>query len=163
MNLIPWRNKRQQNAPGESTEHLPARLRDATEQWMERFFRDPWGFGFPNRLTQGLEMGPRIDLSESENEVTVTAELPGVDPKNVEVKVSGNLLTISGEKTQEKQEKKRNYHYVERQYGSFQRTVQLPTTVDPGKVEAAYKDGVLTVTIAKHPGARPRKITVKQA
>jgi len=160
MNLIPWRNKGA-NRLADSGERSLTHLRDEVDHVFERFFRDPWCTGLWDSLWPSVGVSPRMDLAESENDVTVTAELPGIDPKDVELNVTGNVLTIRGEKKQEKEERKRNYHSVERQYGGFQRSIQLPSTVDADKVDATYKDGILTVTLAKHPEARPKRITVK--
>jgi HSP20 family protein len=161
MNLIPWRNKREGPGGGTSEAHPLARLRDEMDHAFERFWRDPWSASFADVFPTRASLGLRLNLAESDNDVTVSAELPGVDPKDVDISVSGNTLTIHGEKKEEKEDKKKDYHYVERSYGSFHRSVQLPSSVDPNKVDATYKNGVLTVTLAKHAEARPRRITVK--
>ena len=127
----------------------------------ERFWRDPWSASFGDIFPSQSDFGLRLNLAESDNDVTVTAELPGVDPKDIDIDVSGNALTIRGEKKEEREDKKKNYHYVERSYGSFHRSVQLPSSVDPSNVDATYKNGVLTVTLAKHAEAKPKRITVK--
>ncbi|HKQ48636.1 MAG TPA: Hsp20/alpha crystallin family protein [Phycisphaerae bacterium] len=161
MNITPWRNKRDQRIDSEGGTTALTRFRDEMDHLFERFFGDTWPLGAMEGLTGRSGMGPRIDLAETENDITLKADLPGVDPKEVDVQVVGNMLTIRGEKKLEKEDKKRDYHFVERQYGSFQRSLQLPTTVDPNKVDALFKDGVLTVTIAKRPEARPKRIAVK--
>jgi HSP20 family protein len=161
MNIIPWRNKRDERAITRPAAGLP-RLRAEFDELFDRFFRDPWGLELADWFGGEGAWGPRLDLSESDKEVTIRAELPGIEPDDVEINVTGNVLTLRGEKKQEHEEKKRDYHYVERQYGSFHRSVQLPAGVDPDKVDAAYKNGVLTVTIAKRPDALPKKIKVKQ-
>lgn len=159
MNIIPWLSKREEMPRGSSPETSISRLRHEMDNLFDRFFSDPFTTMEPFGARGGF--GPRIDLAESDSEVTVKAELPGIDPKDVDLRVEGNMLLIRGEKKQEKEEKRRDYLYVERQYGSFQRSVQLPSTVDPDKVDAAYKDGVLTVTLAKKADARARRIAVK--
>ncbi len=161
MNITPWRNKRDQRSEGDAGTTSMSRFRDEMDNLFERFFGEAWPMSPFEGLVSRFGVGPRLDLAESENDITVKAELPGVDSKEVDVQVIGNTLTIRGEKKQEKEEKKRDYHFVERQYGAFQRSVQLPTTVDADKVEAVFKDGVLTVTIAKRPGAKPKRISVK--
>ncbi len=161
MNIIPWLSKREDNRGGSIPESGITRFRDEMDHLFDRFFMDPFGMEHTaGRFGLG---GPRLDLAESDHDVVVKAELPGIDPKEVDLRVEGNMLTIRGEKKQEKEEKRRDYHYVERQYGSFHRSVQLPSTVDPDKVEAAYKDGVLTITIAKRAEARARRISVKSS
>jgi HSP20 family protein len=119
-------------------------------------------FGWPASGQAGL-MTPKIDISETETELKVEAELPGVDQKDVEVAVADNVLTIKGEKKAEKEEKKKDYHLVERSYGGFARQVTLPFAAEPDKAKASFKNGVLTVTLPKPPEmkAKARKIAIK--
>lgn len=159
MNIIPWLSKREQNLSPASPEASLSRLRGEMDRLFDRFFTDPWG-GLESFGGQSL-MGPRLDMSETENDVTIKAELPGVDPKEVDVRVQGNVLSIRGEKKLDHEEKRRDYQYVERQYGAFHRSVPLPPSVDPDKVDASFKDGVLTLTVAKRPDAKVKKIEVK--
>ncbi len=162
MNLIPWRRKRETGEQREQSETSLANLRHDMDSLFDRFLRDPWGWGDFDSPAAGLMSMPRTDLADTENEVTVTMEVPGVDPKNVDISITGDVLTVRGEKTEEKKEKK-NYHYVERQHGSFHRSVQLPSTVDPSKVDATFKNGVLSISVAKNPEAKPKRITVRNA
>jgi HSP20 family protein len=162
MNIIPWRNKSVERRGESPFDTSLARLRDEMDYLFDRFFGG-WGTGPMESLPARFGWGPRLDLAETENEITVKAEVPGVDPADVDLRVEGNLLMIRGEKKQEKEENRRDYHYVERQYGSFQRTVQLPGSADPNKVDASYKDGVLTVSIGKKPEAKAKKIAVRSA
>lgn len=106
---------------------------------------------------------PRIDVAETDDEIQVSADLPGVDEKDVEVSIGDHSLTIRGEKSVESEEKKRNYHIKERAYGSFQRVVMLPEGVKTDDVKATFKKGVLTVAIPKTREAKVgvRKITVQ--
>jgi len=108
---------------------------------------------------------PAVDVAETEKAYEITAELPGIDEKNVEVKFSDGVLTIKGEKQEEKEEKKKDYYLSERSYGSFQRAFQVPDGVDTDKIEAAFKNGVLKVTMPKSAEAQKsaKKITVKAA
>jgi len=158
MSLIPWRRKRANHDPLDLS---LAQIRNEFDALFDRFFRDPWGFWETRSGSTSLSVLPRMDLAETENEVTVTMELPGVRPEDVDIRVTGDRLTVRGQKREQRSEKKRDYHFVERQFGSFQRTVQLPSTVDPDRVDATFKDGVLTITIAKHAEARPRQIKVR--
>jgi len=160
MNLIPWRNKREDTGGGVREAHPLARLRDEMDHAFERFWHDPWSASLADVFPSRSGLGLRMNLAESENDITLTAELPGVDPKDVDISVSNNVLTIRGEKKEEKEDKKRNYHYVERSYGSFHRSVQLPNSADPDKVDASYKNGILTVTLQKRPDAKPKRIAV---
>jgi HSP20 family protein len=106
---------------------------------------------------------PAIDMSEDDKAYKISAELPGLDPKDVDVSVSGNTLVLKGEKRQEKEEKDKNYHYSERAYGSFQRAFELPASVDHPKIAADFSKGVLTITLPKTPDAQKqqKKIEVK--
>jgi len=160
MNLTRWRNKLPERAEQETTQAPIARFRREMDDLFNRFMSDPWSMDLTK--WQGMTgWAPRIDMSETDSEIRVHAELPGIDPKEIDISVEGDLLTLRGDKRQEHEEKQRDYHYVERQYGTFQRTVQLPTSADPNKVDANYRDGVLTLTIAKRPEAKPRRIEVK--
>ena len=108
---------------------------------------------------------PAIDMSEDEKAYKISAELPGIDAKDIDVSVSGDMLVLKGEKRQEKEEKDKNYHFSERAYGSFQRAFDLPASVDRDKVAADFSKGVLTITLPKTPEAQKqqKKIEVKSA
>ncbi len=108
---------------------------------------------------------PAVDVAETEKAYEITAELPGMDEKNVEVKFADGVLTVKGEKREEKEEKKKDYYLSERSFGSFQRAFQVPDGVDADKIEASFKNGVLTVTMPKSVEAQKsaKKITVKAA
>ncbi len=158
MALIPWRNKGESREMTRSEHGLP-RLRDEMERLFDRFFSDYWGDG--GSLMESAVMGARMELSETQDAIRAKVELPGVDPKDVEVSMEGNVLTVRGEKKEEHEEKKRNYHFSECRYGSFHRSVQLPDSADPEKVDATFKNGVLTINVAKRPEAKARQIDVK--
>lgn len=106
---------------------------------------------------------PAVDFVERETGYEVTVELPGLDEKNVEVKVAGDVLTIKGEKAEEKQEAKKDFHMRERRFGSFERALRMPEGVDAERIEAHFKKGVLTVMLPKAPEAQKpvKKIEVK--
>jgi HSP20 family protein len=106
---------------------------------------------------------PAVDVAEKEKEYQVTAELPGLDENNVQVTLVDDVLTIKGEKQEEKEEKDKNYHLSERRYGSFQRSFQLPPGIDQSKIEANFRNGVLTVVLPKAPEAqaKTKKIAIK--
>ncbi len=108
---------------------------------------------------------PAVDVVETEKAYEVTADLPGMDEKNIEVKVADGVLTIKGEKQQEKEEKKKDYYLQERSFGSYQRSLELPEGVETDKIEASFKKGVLTVTLPKKPEAQKstKKIEVRAA
>jgi len=106
---------------------------------------------------------PRLDMSESENELEISTELPGMDEKDIDVSLTKNVLTIKGEKKMEKEEKKKDFYRRERSYGSFKRSIPLPMDVDTDKVDATFKKGVLTIRLPKTREAKKeaRKIAVK--
>lgn len=108
---------------------------------------------------------PPIDMSEDEKSYKITAELPGLDVKDVDVQVTGDMLVIKGEKRQESEEKNKNYHFSERNYGVFQRSFDLPSSVDRDKVTAEFTKGVLTITLPKTAAAQQqaKKIEVKSS
>ncbi len=107
------------------------------------------------------EWTPAVDVAETPEKVTVKAELPGIEPKNIDISMVGDVLTIKGEKKSEREEKKENYHLVERSYGSFSRALRLPAAVDADKIEAKYDKGVLTVTCPKKEPIKPKAIEIK--
>jgi HSP20 family protein len=143
---------------------------------MDRLFdRFSSGFGFPSlrrmfdvepswRSASSFSFAaPAIDMSEDEEVYKISAELPGIDAKDIDISVSGDTLVLKGEKRQEKEEKNRNYHFSERSYGSFQRSFELPSSVDRNKIAADFSKGVLTITLPKTAEARQpvKKIEVK--
>lgn len=109
-------------------------------------------------------MAPRVDISETETEVHVDAELPGMSEQDIDVTLRDGVLTIRGEKKVEEEKQEKNYHRIERSYGRFERSLLLPAEVDPEKVDAVFQKGVLHVTLAKSKvDERQKKITVKAA
>jgi len=120
-------------------------------------------FGDDKLFKTGESMGwtPSCDIYEDDESVTVRFELAGVDPKNVDIRFENGVLTVRGERKLEKEEKRENYHRIERSYGTFARSFTLPGTVDAEKIRAESKDGVLSVTLPKKPEAKPRSIQVK--
>ena len=108
----------------------------------------------------GFNVTPAIDIVEKDKAFEVTAELPGLDVKNIELQLSDNVLTIKGEKQEEKEEKAKDHYVSERRYGSFRRSLQVPAGVDADKIEASFKGGVLTVTLPKSPEAQKKQKTI---
>jgi HSP20 family protein len=135
---------------------------------IDRLFED-FGRSWPSlldfdpfrRLEAGFEglsrgMAPRVDLSETDKAYEITAELPGVEEKEVELSLQERVLTLSGEKRSEKEEEKKGYHLSERSYGSFRRSFRLPDDVDEDKIQAAFEKGVMHVTLPKKAGAKAK-------
>ena len=108
----------------------------------------------------GFNVTPAVDIVEKEKAFEVTAELPGLDVKNIDLQLSDNVLTIKGEKQEEKEEKAKDHYVSERRYGSFRRSLQVPVSVDADKIEASFKGGVLTVTLPKSPEAHKKQKTI---
>jgi HSP20 family protein len=139
-------------------------IRDEMDRVFGRFERD-WPFpSVFGREGRRAVMMPELDVRESGDSITIEAELPGVEEKDVTVTLANGLLTIKGEKKQEKEEKSASYYITERSFGSFQRYLRLPDTVDDSKVEARFEKGVLKVTAAKKPEAvkAERRIEIKK-
>ena len=118
---------------------------------------------FNRRVLQPTEteISPRLNVEENDNEWLISAELPGVAKEDVKVNFQDNVLTISGEKKFEKEDKDKNYHRVERSYGKFSRALNINSTVLADKIDANYKDGILTISLPKAEEAKPKLIDVK--
>lgn len=133
-------------------------LRKDMDRLFDRFGEPAW----PQMPTLA-EWEPTVDVSEDKDTVTVKAELPGVEQKDIAVSLQDGVLTIKGDKHAEKEEKGKHYHRVERSYGSFYRAMRLPAAVEADKVAAAFKDGVVTITLPKATEAKGTTIPVKAA
>jgi len=145
MELVPWRPFGELGSFRGETDRLRNRL--FGERPLARAFAEEWL--------------PSVDISETKDDFIVKAELPGLEAKDVNVSISGDLLIIKGEKKKEEEEKDEHHHYVERYSGSFQRVFQLPTAVKGDKVEATFEKGVLKVTLPKVEEAKKKKIEIK--
>lgn len=156
MALIPWKDKHS-GQRGELSR--PANFRTEMDRLFNSFFGDrlsdwesPWG---------SSAWGPPLDVEETDKQIIVRAEIPGVSADDLELSISGESLVISGEKRETEEKKDKGYHYQERRFGSFRREVPLPSAVDADNVEAEYSDGVLHVTLLKSEEALPKRIVVK--
>jgi HSP20 family protein len=157
--LVPWRKSIPVRREHGETTVLPF---PDVNRLFDRFF-DAAFHGEPFDWTDGLGGFPRVDVSEDDTEVVVSAELPGVEESEVEVSVRDDALTIAGERRDESEHRDRDFYRREQYYGSFQRTIPLPRGIDPDRVEATFKRGVLTVTMPKTEAARRRKISIRAA
>ena len=146
--LIPWR-KREESLDMERSEHPFEMLHREINDLFDGYYR---GFGGLGRRMAG---SAGFELSETDDEIRVKAELPGMDEKNIEVSLDEGVLTIRGERKDEREEKKRNYQVSEMSYGSFQRSIPLSAEIDHDKVKAVFKRGVLTLTLPKTGPAKP--------
>jgi HSP20 family protein len=158
MNLIPWRNKSQEGGRGELSPMMA--LRNEMDRLFESFFREPFGaLDFPRWGSD--KWLPAVDVAESDKELTVRAELPGIDPKDLDVSVTGNQLVLSGEKKESTEHDGKDYYQSETHYGSFRRSIPLPEGVDTEHVDAQYANGVLTLHLQKTAPAATKRIEVK--
>jgi len=107
-----------------------------------------------------LSWSPLVDISETDDKIKVTAEVPGMKKDDIKISIQDNVLTLKGEKKQEKEEKDKNSHRVERAYGAFERSFSLPASVQTDKVKASYKEGVLTISLPKPEEAKPKEIDI---
>ena len=127
---------------------------------MNRLFRDPRGPEGQDESLTSTAFAPPVDVYEDEHNITLKIEVPGIDEKDIDVRIENNTLTVHGERKFEKEEKEENYRRVERQYGAFTRTFTLPTTVDTENVSATYDKGVLKIALPKKAEAKPKQIKV---
>jgi HSP20 family protein len=147
MQLVSWRRRR-------TGELRP--FREGWDDFWDRFFSD---FAFA-RGGQ-TEWMPDIDVSETDSQIKVRAELAGMDAKDIDVNVTGDLLTIRGHKKEEEEKEGEHYYCRERYSGQFQRSLRLPSLVKADRVDASFKNGVLNVTLAKTEESKPKKIKIK--
>ena len=148
--LMPWK-KRDQIGPV----HLQRDFDDLLTRFLDRDFWDS------RDLLREDRWFPSVDIAEKKKEIIVKAEIPGVEAKDMDITISGKILTIKGEKKQEKKEKEENFHRMERSYGYFNRTIELPCEVDSEKVDASYKKGVLKIELKKNKESESKRIEIK--
>ena len=146
MSIMRWRPR-----------HDLTNIREEMNRLFDDFFR---GWPEPRKGLLEGEWAPSIDVAETEEEIVVTAELPGIKQEEVDITIADDVLTLKGEKKEEKEVKKKNYHRIERSYGSFQRSVGLPVGVQADKAKATYKNGVLSITVPKAEEAKPKQIKI---
>jgi len=160
MALVPWKDK--SSAGGET---LGERLnvtdfKTQMDRLFDSFVREPFA-----ELSEGLanmwNWSPSLDVAQDEKEITVRAEIPGVEPSEVQITVEGTQLVIAGEKKSTSERSCKDFTQMESRYGMFRRSVQLPAEVEADRIQAACANGVLTVTLPKKLGPTPRKIEIK--
>lgn len=128
---------------------------------MNRLFSDFLGRAPDRRnLSDGL-WAPMMDIEETKTDIIVKAEIPGMKKEDIKIQISGDMLTISGERKHEEETKDKTYHRIERMYGQFQRVLRLPTEVQSGKTKAAYENGLLTITVPKAEEVKPKEIAIE--
>lgn len=146
MDLMPWKAGRQAS--------MVDSLRREFNQLFDRFWS---GQVEPMPLSRWV---PALDVCESGDEIRVQAEVPGIDPADIDVSIEGNVLTIRGEKKAEREDSAEDYHRIERQYGTFSRSIPLASEVDAEKIEAVFRNGVLNVRLPKHESAKPKQVKI---
>ena len=146
MELVRWRPRG----------YVPA-LPSEVDHMFDRLMRS---WASPVSISE-FDWNPSVDVSESDDEIVVKAEIPGVSPQDVDISIDDNHLIISGEKKQESEEKEKNYYRVERSYGSFRRSLALPSGVDVDSIKASSKDGVLSIHIPKVESKKSRKVEIE--
>jgi len=141
-------------------ELAPFREFEKMRREMDRFWDSFFERG-PTKAEVGGEFLPALDLAEKDNELVVKCEVPGLEPKDIDISLSDGVLTIRGEKKQEREEKEADYHLVERSYGTFTRSIQLPKEVQSDKISASYKNGILKINLPKSEEAKKKEVKIK--
>lgn len=154
MKLVPWRRE-------------DAAFPTLGSSLMQRLFDDDWLAAWPtvNRLPEAFTSNgaPAVNVAETDKEVTVTAEMPGLKEEDIDISFNGSLLTIKAERKFEEEKKEKQYHRTEIQYGTLSRTLRLPEGLNGDAIDARYKNGILTLTIPKVEPTPTRKVKVKTA
>ena len=149
FDILPWQRKK-----GRRTKELQRKIDNIYDQFFgPDFFPSTYLFGDGN-------WDPKLDISEGRKDITVKIEIPGIEAKDFDISIDGRRLTIKGEKKQDQKEKEETYYRVERSYGYFKRSIELPSEVDPNKVDASYKRGVLKMKFRKLKESKTKRIKV---
>lgn len=162
--LIPW-NRKTLPAKLEGSDHPIYSMQKEMDWFFDNFFKG-YENGFPSLTGEDTKnlLSPSVDLSETDEEVILSMELPGISEEDIEVNISQDVLTVSGEKKQETEENEKGWYRMERHYGSFKRAIPLPVEPDLENVDASFKNGVLTVKMPKTEADKPtaKHIEVKK-
>ncbi|MBA4385392.1 MAG: molecular chaperone [Anaerolinea sp.] len=164
-NILPLR-RRGNTMPARRENETPVMaIQNEMNRMFDQFFNDPFTMLSVPTMRSMPDFMPRIDVSETDTAMQVTAELPGMDEKDIQLSLENDALIISGEKKNDVEEKGKNFHRVERTYGSFQRVVPLMSEIQADKVEASFRNGVLNITLPKTPAAarQAHKIAIKSS
>ena len=148
FDVLPWKRNKDKHAK---------ELRRDIDSMYDRFFEPDF---LPSTLFGKGKWGPKLDISEGRKDIIVKAEIPGIEAKDLDISIDGRRLNIRGEKKQEQTEEEQTYYRVERSYGYFNRTIELPSAVDPDKVDASYKKGILKIKLRKTKSSETKRIKV---
>ena len=149
FDILPWKRNKGSHAK---------ELRRKIDNIYNRFFEPDF---LPSTYLFGKgKWGPKLDISEGRKDIIIKAEIPGIEAKDFDISIDGRLLNIRGEKKQEQSENEKTYYRVERSYGYFNRTIELPAEVDPNKVDASYKKGILKIKLQKTKSSERKRIKV---
>ena len=159
MGLIPWRDKRRDESTHEAAPM--SELRAEIDRLFESFVREPFQRA-DRSLGQWLGWSPPVEITSDDEAYTVRVELPGLEPDDIHITVTGNTLNVSGEKKAESKREAEGYYYSETHHGSFRRSIELPGPIDPDKVSAESHNGVLSVRLQRTPGTQPKHVEVKK-
>ena len=138
----------------------PVRDMVTLREKMNRLFEDVFTGQSEGKELTASTWAPAVDIFETENDLVMTAEVPGIDEKDIEIKIEDNTLILKGARKFEKETKEENYHRIERSYGSFYRAFTLPNSIDPEKIQAEHENGVLKITMPKRTELKPRKVKI---
>lgn len=152
QDLIPWKKKEVSSAATRENDPFEL-LRTEVNRLFDGVFSNAW----PGNRHGGGKFMPEVEVIEDDHELRVTAELPGMDEKDVNITVADGMLTIQGEKRQERKEEENGYYYSERSYGAFYRSLPLSDDFDPDKAKATFKKGVLTLVVPRNPEAKRKR------
>lgn len=165
MNLIPKRRREvvpvlRDMGPPTSIMELKREMDHIFDRFLQGSWLDPWGWSESIRGSSS-DIMPSIDMSENDEAFAIRAELPGLDPEDVDISVSGHVLTLRGEKKESIEEKGENFSHCERRFGSFTRSIELGQTADMDEIEAENHNGILTIHVKKVPVAGSKKVAIK--
>jgi HSP20 family protein len=153
MAIVPSRKNEERSLAQRAGEPL-SHLRNQINRVFDDFFGESW---LRPRREMAAGFWPQVDVTQTDKEIKVSADIPGVEPKDIDVSVEDGMLIIKGEKKYEREEKEKGQYRMERSYGSFERAIELPAEVDESKAKAEFKKGVLRLTLHKRPGAPSRR------
>ena len=148
FDVLPWKRNKDKHAK---------ELRREVDSMYDRFFEPDF---LPSTLFGKGKWGPKLDISEGRKDIIVKAEIPGIEAKDLDISIDGRRLNIRGEKKQEQTEEEETYYRIERSYGYFNRTIELPAEADPDKVDASYKKGILKIKLRKTKSSETKRINV---